>query len=402
MYSRPLRIASRENIKKAWFDSRDARGNGGARGLDNVTARGFRERLETNILNLRAKILNHEYQFQDLKPHFIDKGDGTQRIICVPTVEDRLVQRIILRNLTLDCDKLDVLTDVSFGIKKGRDQGVHSAVRKALQTRQEFPWVLKTDVSKFFDRIDRDDLKKKVKARLGKSSVVPLILNAIDCEVKPENSEDAKIIAANGIERGLGVRQGMPLSPLLSNLVLNNFDRKINRKGIKLIRYADDIIAFASSQEECEEILMFVEKELERVKLSIPSIKDEKTKTVIRPPDAAVTFLGVEIYMQGGNGYSKRIPKTTMQRAVNAIRQHSDLAWNIKNGYNFAKVTQRLKDIPDGYKSAFAGCSNLAALQEQMKQEALKVRNALVKDIFGSDVIERLTDEQKTFMGFPV
>lgn len=308
MYPKPIKIASIKNLKTAWKESRDATGRGGAPGVDKVTPAMFRERLESNFIALRKQLIEGTYKFQPLKASLIQKDNGKFRVICIPSVQDRLAQRLILRRLTFPKDRLRVLTGVSFGVSKGKDQGVHAAIDKAIKQRNQYPWVLKTDISQFFDKIPRDFLKDKIKARVKSKSLIPLILGAVDCEIKPRNKTQKKLIEESGIKKGRGLRQGMPLSPLLSNLVLSDFDRKLQRRGLQVLRYADDIICFCEAEVECLEAQKYIEQELNKLELSIPSLGGGNSKTTVHSPAESVVFLGVEIYKQN-EIYNKKIPK---------------------------------------------------------------------------------------------
>jgi retron-type reverse transcriptase len=410
MYPKPVIIASHDNIKEAWKNSRDASGVGGAAGIDGVKPVKFRENLDSNISALRQKLLAGGYSFKPLKPYFIAKSDGKIRVICVPTVENRLVQRLILRSLCLkkiqkefvERDRLNVLTpNVSFGVKKGTDQGVHAAIRQALNYKKTYPWVLKTDISQFFDKIPRDDLVAKVRARLGRSSLIPLIEAAISSEIQAESKSDSKQILQAGIVRGVGLRQGMPLSPLLSNVILSTFDRKAHRQKIKMVRYADDIIVFCSSEAECESVLSFIDREMSALKLSVPQIGTVNSKTEIKCPEETVLFLGVEIYLRSNGEYAVRIPDSTKNRArAKILEEHGSLSWNLAKGFDYARVVQRLRDIPDGYSSAFAQCTNLDSFKQVLEQDAAVVKRRLLEEIFGCDVFAQLSEEQKQFLGF--
>ncbi len=403
-YPLPRKIASVRNIEAAWNASRDSTGRGGASGIDNITPQQFRQRLETNFLTLRTKLVTGQYFFSKLKPYLIAKEGGGFRVICVPTVEDRLTQRLILRNLTqvngVERDRLGIATGVSYGIRNGSDHGVHSAIRKALKYRAEHGWVLKTDISKFFDTIPRERLKNLVRARLKTSSTVPLIEKAIDCELQARDADDENKIEKSGIKRGLGLRQGMPLSPLLSNLILSGFDRKIVKKKIRMIRYADDLIAFGDSKEECEQILNFVEVELRKLELRIPTL-EEVTKTVIKNPKESVIFLGVELYRQPSGKYAQKIPEETCEDGLRKIRNHGNFSWNIAQKYSYADVVSRLDNILDGYESAFSDCTNLQTFITTLRQESGEVKKVLVTGIFGEETYNILSSEQRAFLGFP-
>lgn len=399
----PLLIASEKHIKAAWKESRDARGAGGAPGIDRVTPEQFRRNFETNVKNLSKKLKAGTYRFQKLKPNFIPKGDGKFRVICVPTVEDRLAQRLILRSLVLDKngkarDRLDVTTPISFGIRKGSDQGVHAAIERAILLRRQRNWVLKTDISQFFDRIPRKELKNFVRARLGKSSLIPLLEQVIDTEISAKDDQ-SKQIAENGIQSGLGLRQGMPLSPLLSNLILNKFDRKIHKAGLNVIRYADDIIGFFDTEDECRAALKVIIDALKKLDFSVPPLEKD-TKTFIVPPEDPVLFLGVEIYKPPSETYMQRVPQDTISEGYSRVQLHADLKANIKEGYTYSDVMSRLQSIPSGYAAAFKGCTNLPEFVAELRCKSIEVQEKLIADVIGKEAFAVLSDDHKKFLGF--
>jgi RNA-directed DNA polymerase len=210
---RPTRIASVGNLVQAWRDSKDASGKGRAAGIDRVTATSFRENLNRNIELLHDRLVSGSFHFQRLRPICIQKPNGKIRIICVPTVEDRLVQRLIASYLAAN-DKLEIGNDVSYGTMRGRG-GTRAAIKSARNLRRDFPWVFKSDISQFFDQIPRGRLKTSLEKKLKRSSIVPLLHAAIDCEIDARGARNAADVRNAGIREGLGLRQGMPLSPML-------------------------------------------------------------------------------------------------------------------------------------------------------------------------------------------
>ncbi len=405
-FPKPQQIASIRNIEDAWNESNDSKGTGSARGVDGETAYKFKGRLQTNFQEIRQQLVEDTYKFNKLRAFPVEKKPGKYRIICIPTIRDRLVQRLILRTLTWDSkrgkerDCLQTQTKISYGVRKGKEQSVHGAIKAAIKYRNQYGWVIKTDISQFFDQIPRKKLKKLVSARLGTSSLVPLINKAIDCELETPKDDDLQdIIKTNGIKPKVGLRQGMPLSPLLSNLILNKFDRKAERKGLKLIRYADDIIAFASNKTEAEEIFAFIDAELRKIELGVPAL-GEGEKSEIVPPNKPVIFLGVSIYKKKNGQYDRKIPDATFEKAKDKVRDHKDLSWNLKKGYSYADVVRRLKDIPEGYSSAFGDCTNLSSLLDLLRKESIEVKEHLISSIFGEEVYASLSDKEKEFLGF--
>lgn len=408
MSPRPIHIASYANLLKTWNASPDSKRKVGTAGIDQTTPAQFKNNLQRNLNDLSNALKNNQYKFSDLRPFFIEKGNGKERVIAAPTVKDRIVQRLILRQLTYDAknkktrDRLGIIVEnISFGIGKGMDTGVHGAIKQAVKYRNKHSWVLKTDISAFFDNIPRETLKKLIRSRLKSSSLTPLIEQVIDCEIRVNGEEEKNKIKKNGIHHGLGLRQGMPLSPLLSNLVLNKLDKKIKRKNYKIIRYADDLIGFGHTEEECIKIKNFIQRELKKLELEIPDLKDQETKTQIKGPNKEVIFLGVEIY-KDKTKYKCKIPKKTWDSAVQKVKNLSDADWCMHKKYTYDQVIKILNDIPSGYAAAFSDCTNLPQLVGTLKKEISSAKKQLISNIFGANVINALTLEQKRFMNISI
>jgi RNA-directed DNA polymerase len=234
---RPVKILSKTALLNAWRSSRDSSPNAGRPGSDNVSARQFGAKLDANLDHIVHQLREGRYGFSKLHVVFIPKPKSdTERVICIPTVRDRLVQRAIGEYLT-SRSVFPIENSSSFGFIKGL--GPKSAIERALELREKYDWCLKTDIKSFFDQISRPILKAKVAQALKGNSLQPLIFDVIDCEVKLKTQEKDKL-QRRGIIYGLGIRQGMPLSPLLANLALAEFDAHVEGRNIKMVRYADD------------------------------------------------------------------------------------------------------------------------------------------------------------------
>jgi retron-type reverse transcriptase len=192
---------------RAWRESRDASSTPGAKGIDGLTARQFSENRDHHFSRIIEDIKRGAYRFADLRPFFVPKKSGKLRVICVPTVADRLVQRVIIDQLTRN-DRFRLVNPVSFGFVRGK--GVQAAIKEAIKRRADREWALKTDIQSFFDRIDRAKLKELIKRRLRNHSLVPLLCDAVDCEVRAKTQLDRRRLQELGIHGGRGLRQGMP------------------------------------------------------------------------------------------------------------------------------------------------------------------------------------------------
>ena len=224
-------VAQLDKLRQAWIHIRDrARATrGGSPGIDGQRPSDFRRSESTNLEDIALSLAAKKYRFRDLTVKFLDKPDGGTRTICIPTVRDRITQRAILHYLTID-DKCNVLNSVSFGFTK--DRTVQDAVSLAISKRNRKPWVYKTDISKFFDNLNRDRLKAVVHRKVRHRSLHPLLIDAACREIYEPNAARAKRVEKLGIQPGRGIRQGMPLSPFFSNLFLHKFDRGIENTEV--------------------------------------------------------------------------------------------------------------------------------------------------------------------------
>lgn len=398
-FPKPTKIASYKNLRSVWNESGDARGKGKAAGIDNVSPERFRENLELNLKKIQTSLLNNAYNFKPLKPFKIPKSKNRSRIICVPCVSDRLVQRLMLKHLASSGDRLEVKNSVSFGVLKGKEQGVHSAINAAVKLRHKFPWLLKTDIMSFFDQIDRQDLIAIIHRKLGRHSLVPLLEQVIHCEMSSKDPHVKQIARENGVTKGKGLRQGMPLSPLLSNVVLGRFDSKAQKMGLNIIRYVDDLIVFSASEKECLEHEKFIKEELEKVRLSIPSLNAVDSKTEVKSPDDSVIFLGMEIYRCKNGEYARRVPQIFINETLEEIGKYKNYEFALGKRLNFASTMNKLQLMPRGYQSAFKESANLDAFVVQVRNKTDEVREKLLENLLGREVVRSLSKQKRIFLG---
>lgn len=311
LFPKPIKIISKAALFQAWKNSRDASRNSGRPGVDNVTAQQFAAKLDSNLSDIARCLKQGKFGFSKLRPVFLPKPNSDkERLVCVPTVRDRLIQRVIAQYIA-SRKLFPIYNSSSFGFIKGR--GTHEAIKTVVKLRGKYGWCLKTDIEAFFDRVPRQYLKNRVHECLKVHSITPLIYNAIDCEAKMAPETRPKLIK-QGIRPGLGIRQGMPLSPLLANLALANFDRQILDSKLKMVRYADDLVLFFESKESAKAGQQLVKNLLQRIQLTIPEIADG-SKTSIISHSEPLSFLGREIvYLGSENLFIARVANKQIEK----------------------------------------------------------------------------------------
>ena len=356
----------------------------------------FRDQLKARLHSLKLELENG-YTFDALRGVPIPKKDPSKlRLICVPTVKDRLVQRALLGVIESRSAKLGILNAVSYGFIRrieGCKGGTHGARQAAVKYRQRWPWVLKADISKFFDNIRRQDLTDDLCRTLRLKSLSPLIKGAISCEIQPDDGRVKAAIAQNGIKVGHGLRQGMPLSPILSNFVLRDFDRAVGA-DYPMVRYADDLMIFAGTAAERDAGACLVESELAKLGLEMSA-----GKTFFHGPDEAVEFLGMELRRKpSAAGYQLMISDAQMREIRSLFRRYHSSDHADKDGLNATKLFRRLEQMRLGYYSAYWGAENLEDFEASLDIWMKECSRRVYASIFGGEAMARLTLPQRRFL----
>lgn len=245
------RIFSRENLFRAL---QQVQRNGGAPGVDGMTVEELPDHLRAHWPTIREKLDGRTYRPSPVKRVEIPKPKGGVRLLGIPTVQDRLIQQAMHQVLS---DVFEpTFSDHSYGFRPGRS--AHDAVRAAREYIEAGnKYVVDMDLEKFFDTVHHDRLIARMKQVIDEKRVLWLVNEYLKAGVM-----------ANGvvIESETGTPQGGPLSPLLSNIVLTELDRELEKRGHRFVRYADDCNIYVGSQRAAERVLAstqrFVEKRL--------------------------------------------------------------------------------------------------------------------------------------------
>ena len=293
-------IWTKENLTQAM---KRVERNGGAAGIDGMTAKELRPYLKEHWLEIKEALESGKYRPNPVKRVEIAKPDGGVREIGIPTVIDRLLQQAIAQVLTPIYEQK--FSAHSYGFRPGRS--AHDAVKAAQEYAQEGKeWVVDIDLEKFFDRVNHDMLMARIAREVKDKRVLKLIRAYL-------NSGEM----INGVKMGTdeGTPQGGPLSPLLSNIILDDLDKELERRGHKFVRYADDCNIYVKTERAGGRVMESVRKFLEeKLKLKVNQ-KKSKVEKVNR-----VKFLGFSFYKRKGE-VLVRVAGRSLERFHTKLRQ---------------------------------------------------------------------------------
>jgi RNA-directed DNA polymerase len=330
-------VCERENCLRAL---KRVKSNKGSPGIDGMKVGELPGYLKQHWLAIREQLLSGNYEPQPVRRVEIPKPDGGVRKLGIPTVLDRFVQQAVMQVLQTRWD--GTFSEHSHGFRPGRS--AHQAVRKAQQyVAGGRRWVVDLDLEKFFDRVNHDRLMKSVSLRITDKRMLRLI---------------GAFLKSGVMENGLvspvdeGTPQGGPLSPLLSNLVLDELDRELERRGHCFVRYADDCNIYVRSggagQRVMRSVTCFITR---RLKLKV----NESKSAVARPAERK--FLGFSI--SNAKEPKRRIAPKALLRCKRKIRELTRRT----RGISLERMTKELASYLRGWKSYFGFCETPSVLK---------------------------------------
>ncbi len=337
-YSLIDKIYRKENLKLAF---KRVRKNNGAPGIDGETVFDFELKLEENIEFLHEKLKTNTYRPSPVKRVEIEKPDGGIRLLGIPTVKDRVVQQAVVNVIEPIFD--ETFHPSSYGYRPNRSQ--HQAVAKAerFMNRYRLTHVVDMDLSKCFDTLDHELIIEAVGEKISDSRVLKLIKEFLKSGVIHDGNFSATEV---------GSPQGGVISPLISNIYLNKFDQKMMNKGIRIVRFADDILIFSKDEKTAGDYRTYATKVLEE-ELKLKVNKDKTKSTSVYE---GVEFLGFIIHEKWVLVSPKRIKRfkdkirdktkrNTGMKMDDIIKELNPLLRGWINYYRVAKIKSLITDL---------------------------------------------------------
>ena len=304
--------------------------NKGSPGIDGMAVHELPKYLAEHQEELRAQLLAGTYKPKPVKRQQIPKSGGGYRELGIPCVSDRLVQQAILQVLQPRFDP--TFSEHSYGFRPGRR--AHDAVCAAQRyIQQGYRWVADVDLARFFDRVNHDVLMGRLARRIGDKCLLGLIRRYLDAG-----------IMANGVvmERQEGVPQGSPLSPLLANVLLDEVDKELEKRGLVFCRYADDMNAYAKSKRAAQDAMQTLRGLFAKLRLQV----NESKSAAARPEERK--FLGYSFYNQAG-AVKRRVAPKALQTMKDRVREITGR----NRGRSMTSVAKELRAYLVGWKNYF-------------------------------------------------
>lgn len=346
-------VCGRKNCQQALAR---VKSNKGSAGVDGMTVEQLPAYLKQHWPTIREQLLLGTYKPQPVKRVEIPKPDGGTRKLGIPTVLDRFIQQAVMQVLQGRWDR--TFSQSSYGFRPGRS--AHQAVAKAQQyIAAGYRWVVDLDLEKFFDRVNHDKLMGRIARRINDKQLLKLIRAFLEAGV---------------MEGGLvspmdeGTPQGGPLSPLLSNIVLDELDRELERRGHRFVRYADDSNIYVRSQRAGERVMTSIKQFITRqLKLKV----NEQKSAVARPRERK--FLGFSFTWQ-------REPKRRIApKAIARFKQRVRELTRRTRGVNMETMVAQLGRYLTGWRGYFGFCQTPSVLQELDRWLRRRLRSVVWK-----------------------
>jgi len=342
------------NVQKAF---KRVTANKGAGGIDDMQTDELRDYLNANWQTLRKDILEGNYRPQAVRKVAIPKPQGGTRMLGIPTVTDRLVQQAIAQWLSPKYE--EEFSDYSYGFRERRN--AHQAVLQAQTNLNEgYEWIIEQDLEKFFDRVNHDKLMGLLTKKISDKRTLKLIRSYLNSGIMEEGVV---------IPRTEGTPQGSPLSPLLSNIVLNELDKGLQARGHRFVRYADDCSIYVRSEKSADRVMETITDYIE----SKLKLKVNRTKSRVSRPNES-TLLGFSFY-KSEKGWEIRIAPKSLKRIKAKMKEKT----RRNDPSNAKEKIKKIEVVIRGWLNYFCIAKAKSKMQELDKMVRTRLRIGIWK-----------------------
>lgn len=327
------RILSRNNLNQAF---QQVKRNKGAEGIDDMSIEEAKEYLRQQKEEIIDAIRQRTYQPKPVRRVEIPKPSGGVRLLGIPTVTDRVIQQAIAQVLTPIFDK--DFHNSSYGFRPNRN--AHMAITQGLKDMTEgYRWIVDIDLEKFFDTVNHDRLMNLVSRKITDGDVISLIRKYLVSGIMVNGKYE---------ESSVGTPQGGNLSPLLSNILLNELDQELEKRGLQFVRYADDCIILVKSEFAARRVMRSVTRYIEET-LGL-TVNTAKSK-VVKPSDPTFKFLGFGFYWsKTDKGYQAKPHAISIEMFKYKLHQLSKKSWGIDMAYRILRLNQVIRGWVNYFK----------------------------------------------------
>ena len=318
------KILSRDNMFEAL---KRVKANKGAGGIDGISVEEIDQYLRENWVNIRDRIRRRRYKPQPVRRVEIPKPNGGVRNLGIPTVVDRVIEQAIAQVLTTIAELH--FSEYSYGFRPNRS--AHQAIIKLLEYFNDgYTYIVDIDLEKFFDNVPQDKLMTLVHNLINDPDTESLIRKYLNAGVMVKGKYEATT---------KGTPQGGNLSPLLSNIMLNELDRELERRGLHFVRYADDCVITVGSSAAANRVMATVTKWIEK-KLGL---KVNATKSKVTKP-MNLKYLGFGFWKDSSNGKWKARPhRDSIKQFERKLKQLTKRNWSVSMDYRIMKLNQVIR-----------------------------------------------------------
>ena len=325
-------VLSRDNLNQAFLQ---VTRNKGASGIDDMTSEEVKDYLKVHGNELISQIKSREYKPLPVRRVEIPKPNGGVRKLGIPTVIDRIIQQALVQKLTPIFEP--TFSEYSYGFRPNRR--CQNAIDRALELlNQGYEWIIDLDLEKFFDNVPQDKLIRLVDNMVNDSDITALIHKYLKAGV---------LINGEFEETTVGTPQGGNLSPLLSNIYLNELDKELERRGLHFARYADDCVIFVKTEFSAERVMRNIVTFIEtKLKLKVNA---EKTH-ITRP--TKLKYLGFSFTKQK-DIWEARPHQESFKKLFLKLKKLIKRSWSVDLTYRIKKINEVLRGWINYYRQSY-------------------------------------------------